>query len=232
MKETTSDVSATQSRGVLTMYERSVLQKEERERKLKALQETLMADFTFTPNKKSSGDRPRSRTGSGESVVSSLGDSPSMAGIVSSSGISIFSRLYSAETVASRAQQHTPRTKTSDRFGFALRTPTSTAASVSGRSHHSGNTSKTASPRLESLYKAGQEKLRARHLSDQEEVEQMKRRIENELLKLPGVYTFRPQTKWDIVAQRRKMALEGNEREEEGAYRTMPKTINTVSIFL
>lgn len=188
----------------LTMYERSVRQKEERELKMKALQNQLESDYTFTPNRRS-----RPRTSSDD--VSSLGDSPSIA-----SGASVFSRLYSAETAASRSQQHIPKAKTTDRFGFAARTFTPKT--------------KDSSPRVEALYKSGQEKLRARHLSDQEEADQLKKRLEDEVLKTPGVYTFRPKTQWDIVAERRKLAQEEKEREEDEAYRTMPKTINAVSI--
>lgn len=193
----------------LTMYERCIQQKEEREQKLKALQQTLESDFTFTPNRK--GNRPRIASDD----VSSLGDSPSIA--MSTGGASVFSRLYGSETAASRAQQHYPKIKTTDRFGFAVRTLTpKTKVSES-------------SERLEVLYKSGQEKLRARHLSDQEEADQLKKRLEDELLKTPGAYTFRPQTQWDLVAQRRKFAEEQKEREEEEAERTMPKTINAVS---
>lgn len=206
--------------GGLTIYERSILQKEERERKLKALQETLEADFTYVPNRLKKEQKVRHKIGSGDSVVSSLADSPSAG------GLSVFTRLYEAETVASLANHYTPPAKT-DRFGFT--TSGSTAASIAGQSQHSENTSKTTSPRLEALYKAGQEKLRARNLSDKEDSEQMRRRIENELLKIPGVYTFRPQTKWDLVAERRKMANEQKKREEEEAHRSMPKTIHAVS---
>jgi hypothetical protein len=219
MTEKPSAVSTMKTRGGLTMYERSMMQKEERERKLKALLETLEADFTFAPN---SGNKPRPRSSSAESLVSSLGDSPSTAGLISSGGMSVFSRLYSAETAASRGQQHIATTSNNDRSAFA-----STAASMAG----SMATTKTASPRLEFLFKAGEEKLRARHLSDQEEAEQIKRRLENEALKLPGVYTFRPQTKWDLVAQRRKMALEAKEQEADEARQTMPNTLKEVSSF-
>ena len=225
--------SAAPTGGGLTMYERSVLQKEERERKLKALQETLEADFTFAPQR-AAGNRSK-RPGSGESVVSSLGDSPSTAGVISTGGVSVFSRLYNAETAASRAWQYIGRTFSgSDRSAIASKAPISTTASMAGNStsgNRSTTKSKTASPRLEYLFKAGEEKLRARHLSDKEETEQIQRRIENEALKLPGVYTFRPQTKWDLVAQRREMAREAKEKEEDEAHRTIPKTIKAVSFF-
>jgi hypothetical protein len=208
------------TRGGFTMYERSMMQKEERERKLKALQQTLEADFTFAPN---SANKPRPRSSSAESLVSSLGDSPSV-GLISSGGMSVFSRLYSAETAASRAQQHVAVPTNNDRSAFG-----STAVSMAGRSVHLAAATTPASPRLESLFKAGEEKLRARHLSDQEEAEQIKRRLENEALKLPGVYTFRPQTKWDLVAQRRKLALEAKEQEADETRRTTPNALKEVS---
>jgi hypothetical protein len=91
----------------------------------------------------------------------------------------------------------------------------------------------TASARLESLFKAGEEKLRARHLSDQAEAEQLKRRIENEALKLPGVYTFQPQTKWNLAAQRRKMAGEAKEEEnDDEVRRIIPAMSTAVSRFV
>jgi hypothetical protein len=82
---------------------------------------------------------------------------------------------------------------------------------------------------LEYLFKAGEEKLRARHLSDQEEAEQMKRRIENEKLRLPGAYTFRPKTKWNFIAQRRKKASEAKEEETDKKRRILPAIFSSVS---
>ena len=224
-RKSVSPRSTTSSyRGEFTMYERSMRQKEERERKLKSLQQTLMADFTFTPTRVNSGSRTRNRTGSGDSVVSSLADSQSMAGGASYGAGSVFSRLYGAGTAASRAQQKRVQSNNSGRSSFG-----------SGRSYHSVTgsrsiaTTQTASPRLESLFKAGEEKLRARHLSDNDEAVQVKRRIENEALKLPGVYTFKPQTKWDLVAQRRKLAREAKELEEDEARWAKPKIEKEVS---
>lgn len=75
------------NRGGLTMYERSKIQMEERERKLKNLQEKLMADYTFAP----------------ASSVSSLGSS--RAGDVNM----VFDRLYHADTAAMRAYRASPR---------------------------------------------------------------------------------------------------------------------------
>ncbi len=195
--------------GGMTLEEKATLEKEERERKLNALQATL-----------NTGHKPRQRTLTTDSAVSSLGDSPSAG------GMSVFSRLYEEETAASRASRFTPRTRI-NRFGFASRTSTPTAASIAGQSQ----LSRPNSPRLDSLYQEGKETLRARNLSDREEAEQRMRRIEDALLKIPGEFTFRPQTKFNLVAQRRKWAREQKEREEEEARKKVPKTITAVSTF-
>ena len=78
------------------MYERSKIQMEERERKLKNLQEKLMADYTFAP----------------ASSVSSLGSS--RAG----DGNMVFDRLYNADTAAIRAYRASPRGPSTMNPGF------------------------------------------------------------------------------------------------------------------
>ena len=93
-----SSTGGSAGRGGLTMYERSMLQKEERERKMKLLQDKMMSDCTFTPS------RERTRSSSSQSVVSSIGASPSSVG--TGDTMSVYSRLYHAETAASRAQRH------------------------------------------------------------------------------------------------------------------------------
>lgn len=223
--------STVTNRGGLTMYERSMLQKEERERKMKALEERLMMDFTFTPTRISSGNM---KNNCGNSMVSSLGSSSSTVG-GTSGGNSVFSRLYVADTAASRAQRYRTPTRNS-RSGrlFATSTPKSAAATTVGRSLYSAAsrstcTVQTASPRLEALYKSGQDKLRARSISDKDESEKTKRRIDDKALNSPGAYTFRPQTKWNLVAQRRKMADEEIELQADEARRFTPKIIKAVS---
>ena len=74
----------------LSMYERAKLQIAERERKLKALQDKLMEDYTFTPHSTSN------------SIASSVYSSPDK----------VFDRLYSVETAAMRARRITPRSAT------------------------------------------------------------------------------------------------------------------------
>lgn len=74
------------TRGGKTMYERSMLQIHERERKLKELQDKLMEDYTFTPkNANSSPSRSFARESSPAGAV--------------------FDRLYATETAATRAQK-------------------------------------------------------------------------------------------------------------------------------
>ena len=63
------------------------------------------------------------------------------------------------------------------------------------------------SPRLESLFKSGEEKLRARHLSDREELSQLKRRIENEALQQKP-HTFSPNVKWNVIRERREATMQ------------------------
>lgn len=70
--------------GLTSLYDRTKVQMEERERKLKALQDQLMADYTFTPQ-------------SATSSVSSNNVSPSPS--------KVFERLYGTETAAMRARK-------------------------------------------------------------------------------------------------------------------------------
>jgi len=216
------------NRGGLTMYERSMLQKEERERNMKALEESLMVDFTFTPTRISSGNV---KNNCGISMVSSLGSSPSTIG-GTSGGNSVFSRLYVADTAASRAQRYKTSTRNSPSSRlFASSDTKSVAATTVGRSlcsaasRRSTCTVQTASPRLEALYKSGQDKLRARSISDKDESEKIRRRIDDKALDSPGVYTFRPQTKWNLVTQRRKMVQEEIKLQADEARRSTPKII-------
>jgi hypothetical protein len=120
----------------LSMYERTKLQIQERERKLKALQETLMADCTFTPRS------------AANSVSSSL--TPS-----SPNPEKVFDRLYSTETAAMRARKaSTPRSTRS-----ATNSPFSTPSRSRVRSAKDGY---ITPGRLEALHSEGQNKLRAR----------------------------------------------------------------------
>ena len=216
------------------MYERTMLQKEERERKMKELEKSLMVDLTFTPSRISSGNR---KYDCGNSTVSSIGSSPSMME-GKTGGESVFSRLYTVDTAASRARRHRTPTRSGLTKGrlFGTSTPKSAsgAATTGGRSLYSSAsrsvcTIQTASPRVEALFKSGEEKLRARSLSDEDESEKINRRIEDKALNSPGVCTFKPQTKWDLIAQRRKMANEEIERQADEARRSTPKIIEAVS---
>jgi hypothetical protein len=72
------------------MYERAKIQIAERERKLKALQDKLMEDYTFTPHSTTN------------SIASSVVSSPDK----------VFDRLYNNETAAMRARRLSPRSAT------------------------------------------------------------------------------------------------------------------------
>merc|ERR1711865_495899 len=209
-----SDVGASQAissatkRRNLTMYERSMAQRKERERKMKELEETLMVDFTFTPSRIRSCNKQKD---CGYSMVSSLGSSPG----------------YVADTAASRARRHRSPIRnnpTSSRLSSGAATPDGRSL-YSATSRRSACTVQTASPRLEALYRSGQDKLRARCVSDEDESQKLRQRMEEKDLNSPSVYTFRPQTKWNLVSERRKMAREEIERQADQARRSTPKII-------
>lgn len=128
---------APRGRDGLTMYERTKLQMEERERKLKALQETLMADYTFTPQSASN------------SAASSRASSPEK----------VFDRLYNLETAAMRARKaSTPRS--------TPRSSTNSPFSTPSRSRVRSTKDGYITPgRLEALHADGQNKLRAKKKS-------------------------------------------------------------------
>lgn len=211
--------------GGLTMYERSMLQKEERERKMKALQERLMADFTFTPKSATFSSNntltPSPRPGSPSSLASA---------------VSVFTRLYRADTAASRGQRRSVFTAAAaaDNDGYystpvsTVSTPARTGQSPVGRFRQAGST-RPSSPRLEELYKSGEEKLRGRNLSDQDEAKALRRRLEEQEL-ATGSYTFHPNTKWDLAAERRKLAQVAVEQVAHEARKATPKIVKAVSV--
>ncbi len=200
------------------MYERSMLQKDERERKMKALQEKLMAGFTFTP---------KSATFSSSNTLTPSPRPGSPSSLGNASTVSVFTRLYTTDTAASRGQR---RSAAAD--GGQYSTPVSTASTPARTVRSAGGGSKPgtgrpSSPRLEELYKTGEEKLRARNLSDQDEASALKRRLEQQEL-TSGGYTFHPRTKWDLVAERRRLAQEAMERQADEARRATPKIVKAV----
>jgi hypothetical protein len=94
------------TRDGLTMYDRSKVQMEQREMKLKALQQQLESDYTFAPRSSTPKSRDNSAEGNAEAV---------------------FDRLYATETASSRAAyantpkrdgtntpRRTPRRKSND----------------------------------------------------------------------------------------------------------------------
>ncbi|KAL3918347.1 MAG: hypothetical protein SGILL_004282 [Bacillariaceae sp.] len=199
----------------LTMYERSMIQKDERERKMKALQQKLMVDCTFTPSR--SG-----RTSSNHSVVSSIGAGP---GSVATADMSVYSRLYLTETAASRGQRYQGSSRGDAVSGW--NTPRSVRSTPGpGRSVYSApgsSRSIPSSPRLEELHRFGEERLRSRQLSDAEESRRLRERLEEQELKKRNVYTFHPRTKWNLAAERRRRAQMEAEIAASEARRSTPK---------
>lgn len=179
-----------------------------------------MADFTFTP--KSAVTVAFAFHSNNSTTPSPLRPaSPSSLG--TSSIASVFSRLYAADTAASRGHR---RSFAGGAQSSAPSTPARRGPSAGGGGGRSA--SRPSSPRLEELYKAGEEKLRSRDLSDQEEADALRRRLEERDLQSGG-YTFRPCTKWDLAAERRRMAREAVEREaDEEARRATPKIVKAV----
>jgi hypothetical protein len=196
-KSNVSKSFATPTRGGLTMYERSMLQMEEREQKLKALQDKLSLDLTFMPNSTSG---PHSKT----STPNTGGTSDGGVG-----GMNVFSRLYHSETKAIKNQPHpkglnggtTPRSQALPRSGSKSR-----SRSRSNGSMRSTNTkSSSGTTRVEEMHERGQQSLRCQYKSDKKEEQGRRRRLEEELL---GQCTFQPKTKWNLGEERRKMAHE------------------------
>jgi hypothetical protein len=207
---------AGRAKGGLTMYERSMLQKEERERKMKSLQEKLMADYTFTPS------RAVMNTSSNQSLVSSVGASPLSLG---TADMSVFSRLYHSETTASRGQRFDVTMRSNHAVGWQTRKSTlSTPHEIPDSASGSRSGSVPSSPRLEELYKFGEEKLRSRMVTYEDEAKHLRDRLEEEELKKTNVYTFRPQTKWNLIAERRQKARMELERAADDARSMRTKT--------
>jgi hypothetical protein len=219
--------------GGLTMYERSMMQKEERERKMKALQERLMADFTFTP-------KPAAANLSSNNTLtpSPRPGSPSASSLASST-VSVFTRLYTAETAASRGQRARSIAARGGSGGgyYSATTPVSNGSTPrtvqsagGGRRNGSGGGSRPPSPRLEEMYKDGEERLRARNLSDHDEITALRKRLEQHEL-ASGKYTFQPQTKWDLAAERRRLAQEVIDKGAGEARKATPKIVKAVRIY-
>lgn len=221
------------TRDGLTMYERSMLQMEERQRKLKALQDKLHEQYTFQPR-----SNPSSRS------TSPLAASPAHDGVLY---LDVFERLYHAETKAYRAQRPSPKSITTNTSSSST-TPRGRVKPLSNRSVDMDLTP----ARLEELAILGQQKLRARPMNEKvcllctsnkrlkkrkcrqliarrlvrstvcssihpsflsfwffvfskEEEEARRKRLEEEEL---AKCSFKPNTKWHLAADRRKQAKE------------------------
>jgi hypothetical protein len=130
-------------RGGFTMYERSILQMEERERKLLDLQQKLMEDCTFSPK----SSTPTSR-------ASSPAASPDKVGV--------FDRLY--DDAATRAAHREAAKSTT-------MTPTRTPARGRGRTRSGDANGTSPGNRLEELFEEGQNKLRTTKLTSKVSVD-------------------------------------------------------------
>ena len=131
----------TTPRNYLTIAERSKLHIEERERRLKELQEQLMAEYTFTPKTNSSYH-------SNTSSIAAMTASPDPS--------VVFDRLYNRETAAMRARREsTPvSSKQSGTPSYSNRTATLKDGYVTPT-------------RLATLHHEGQDRLRARMRTDE-----------------------------------------------------------------
>lgn len=132
----------TTPRNYLTIAERSKLHIEERERKLKELQEQLMAEYTFTP--KTNNSYHPSNTSSITAMTAS--PDPNV----------VFDRLYNRETAAMRARRES--------------TPVS--SKQSGTPSYSNRAAAlkedyVTPTRLATLHHEGQDRLRARMRTDE-----------------------------------------------------------------
>ena len=164
------------TRGGLTMYERSMLAIESRDRKLKVLQAKLEEDHTFTPNSK------RKNYSGSHSVDGSPPKAPTT---------SVYDRLYDARKA--------PSPRRTDRGG-----PASPPAISRSRSADSARSrTSTTSSRLVEMHERGQELLRRRGLNSKQEDEMRRRRLEEEEL---ANCTFTPKTKWNLAQERREKA--------------------------
>ena len=159
----------------LGLYERSLRQQEERERKMNNLRADLMKDCTFTPNI-SAKVNP---AGSSNHTTTTRTSSSSRSG----GDESVFERLYRNGGSVSSGSKGTP--VTSNCSGRR------SATSPADRSTMS-RASSTATSRIESLYEEGVRKLRNRPVNDAAEREL--REKEREEKELQEHCTFRPQS--------------------------------------
>jgi hypothetical protein len=195
----------TPTRGGMTMYERSVMAMEERQRKLDALKEKLLEDCTFTPH---------SATKSASASVTPK----------SSCGETVFDRLYHTETAAGRSRLSTPRPSSAQRGGSSS-TTRSVDTPGGGRSTGS-QTSARSSRRLTALHERDDQtqpssSSKYRRTTGQEETAR-KQRLEEEEFK---ECTFTPRTKWDLtVRARRRESREGRQPESK---KTPLKSVRT-----
>lgn len=160
------------SRAPTGLYDRSITQKEERERKLKALGLKMMEDCTFTPKTSKSFVSNRTVTTN-----------------ESSGGESVFSRLYrnggcataswSSPVVKSDSPHHPPEPVNLEQADALSRTASTASALMSNR--------------MEGTYHKHVQKMRARPLTEEDEKDLRDRNFEAKEMEQ---CTFRPKTHW------------------------------------
>lgn len=140
----------------MSMYERSKLQMEQRELKLRALQEQMMSDYTFTPKTRKSPNNGSF-------------DTPSNGEGHNGTTTNVYDRLYATETKAMksyRAQTPTKvrsRSNTPNRRGRPTTTTTTGGEKRRGGRRKSGDHARSLTPsRLQALFETGQKQLRSK----------------------------------------------------------------------
>ena len=130
----------------LTMWERTQLHMEQRERKLVELRERLYEECTFSPNTTSTSSYKKNSVSS--SISSGTPDKkPKSTGIVGTN-ISVFDRLYALEAKRAATPTRTPGSRPNSR----------------GRARHEDTpgSRSTLSARVEALYSLGRQKVETR----------------------------------------------------------------------
>jgi hypothetical protein len=158
----------------ISLYERSIQEREQKEAKLQSIRKEQMTEYTFTPKLPSSSTSSRTVTTN------------------ASSSDSVFDRLYRNAGSSSIATPTSVQVRKQHSHGRTSHTRQTTHGSPYS-STASGVTKNSATSRIEELYQAGVMKARSRPRSEREEKEARERRRETKELRQ---CTFRPQINW------------------------------------
>ena len=132
----------------LTMWERSKLHMEQRERKLQALQEKFYEEYTFSPNTASTSSYKKNSSTTASSLSSKSSEKKMKSSGIVGDNISVFERLY-ARDEAKRASTPT-------------RTPPRAGSRGRSRAYDTPGSKSTLSLRVEALYSLGRQKVEAK----------------------------------------------------------------------